>query len=73
MPPVQPRPYRLHVPDDVLDDLGERLSRTRWPDEIPDSGWRYGTNLAFVRRLTERWRDGFDWRAQEAAFNAFEQ
>jgi microsomal epoxide hydrolase len=71
--PGQPRAYRLHVGDDVLDDLRERLARTRWPDEIPGSGWRYGADLAFVRRLTARWRDGFDWRAQEAKLNAFDQ
>ena len=69
----RPEPFRLHVADDVLDDLRERLSRTRLPDEIPDSGWRYGTNLDFMRRLLARWCDGFDWRAQEAALNAFDQ
>ena len=68
-----PKPFRLHVPDAVLDDLRERLSRTRWPDEIPDSGWRYGSNRDYVRALVEHWRDGFDWRAQEARLNAFRQ
>ena len=73
MTSVEPQPYRLDVPDDVLDDLRERLQRTRWPDEIAGSRWEYGANLAFMRRLTERWRDGFDWRAQEAKLNAFDQ
>jgi pimeloyl-ACP methyl ester carboxylesterase len=68
-----PEPYRLHVRDEVLDDLRERLSRTRWPDEIPGSGWKYGSSLDFMRRLIEYWRDGFDWRAQEAKLNAFDQ
>jgi hypothetical protein len=58
---VEPQPYRLNVSDDVLDDLRERLARTRWPDEIPESGWQYGSSLAFMRRLTAHWRDGFDW------------
>jgi pimeloyl-ACP methyl ester carboxylesterase len=71
--PGRPEPFRLHVPDDVLDDLRARLSRTRLPDEVPESGWAYGTNLEFMRRLIARWRDGFDWRAQEAALNAFDQ
>jgi len=70
---VAPRPFRIVVPNDVLDDLRERLARTRWPDEIPGSGWRHGSNLAFMRRLVEHWRDGFDWRAQEAKLNAFDQ
>jgi microsomal epoxide hydrolase len=70
--PAAPQPYRLHVPDDVLDDLRERLSRTRWPDEIAGAGWRYGADPAFMRRLVAHWREGFDWRAQEARLNAFD-
>jgi epoxide hydrolase len=70
---LQPQPYRLNVPDEVLEDLRERLGRTRWPDEIPESVWQYGSNLAFMRRLTERWRDGVDWRTQEAKLNTFDQ
>ena len=70
---MQPEPFQLHVPDAVLDDLRERLGRTRWPDEVPGFDWRYGSNLDFVRELVEYWRDGFDWRAQEAKLNAFAQ
>ncbi len=66
-------PYRLDVPQAVLDDLKERLQRTRWPDEIPGGAWRYGSELAFMRRLVDHWLDRFDWREQEAKLNAFEQ
>ena len=68
-----PEPFRLDVPEETLDDLTARLERTRWPDEIPGSDWRYGSNLAYVQRLVERWGNGFDWRAQEAELNAFAQ
>jgi microsomal epoxide hydrolase len=63
------RPFRVEVPDAVLDDLRERLARTRWPDEIPDSGWSYGTNLAYLQDLCDHWRTKFDWRVQEERFN----
>ena len=66
-------PFRLHVPDEVLDDLDRRLAGTRWPDEVPGSGWRYGSNREFMRRLVEHWQDRFDWRAQEEKLNAFDQ
>lgn len=62
-------PFRIDVPDAVLDDLRARLTNTRWPDEIPDQGWRYGTSLAYLKDLCETWRTTFDWRAQEARFN----
>lgn len=63
------QPFRVEVPDAVLDDLRERLARTRWPDQIPDSGWSYGTDRAYLQDLCEYWRTTFDWRAQEARFN----
>jgi len=68
-----PAPFRIHVPDAVLADLRERLARVRWPDEVPGAGWRYGTDLATMKELVTYWRDGFDWRAQEAALNAWPQ
>src|SRR5947209_9281454 len=66
-------PFRIAVPDAVLADLRERLARTRFPDEIPGSGWTYGTNLAYLRELVAYWRERFDWRAAEARLNALPQ
>jgi epoxide hydrolase len=63
------RPFRVDVPDAVLDDLRDRLARTRWPDQIPNSGWDYGTDLAYLQDLCDHWRAKFDWRAQEDRFN----
>src|SRR5206468_3036007 len=47
-PRMHIEPFRIAVPDAVLADLRERLARTRFPDEIPASGWTYGTNLAYA-------------------------
>jgi microsomal epoxide hydrolase len=63
------RPFRVEVPDAVLDDLRDRLARTRWPDQIPGSGWDYGTDLAYLQELCDYWQTKFDWRAQEDRFN----
>ena len=65
------QPFRVQVSDAPLEDLQERLARTRWPDEILDSGWDYGSNLAYIKELVDYWRTRFDWRAQEQAINAF--
>jgi pimeloyl-ACP methyl ester carboxylesterase len=63
------RPFRVDVPEPVLDDLRERLARTRWPDQIPDSAWDYGTDLAYLQELCDHWASKFDWRTQEDRFN----
>ncbi len=68
-----PSPFRLHVSDDVLADLRDRLARTRFPDQAPGAPWAYGTDVAYLRDLVEYWRTRFDWRAQEAELNAFPQ
>jgi microsomal epoxide hydrolase len=64
-------PFRIAVPDAVLTDLRERLQRTRCPDEVPGSGWGYGTDLAYARELVSYWKDRYDWRAAEARLNQF--
>ncbi|TXK39888.1 epoxide hydrolase family protein [Nonomuraea sp. C10] len=67
------RPFRIDVPQADLDDLRERLARTRWPDELDGAGWSYGVPVPYARALAEYWRTGYDWRAHEAALNAFPQ
>lgn len=67
------RPFEVQVTEEVLDDLRERLARTRWPDEIADAGWEQGTNLAYLRELVAYWEGSFDWREQEEKLNRFAQ
>jgi pimeloyl-ACP methyl ester carboxylesterase len=66
-------PFKIQVPDETLRDLKARLARTRFPDEIPGTGWDYGTDLAYLKSLVAYWRDRFDWRAQERKLNEFDQ
>ena len=68
-----PTPFTLAIPEADLAELRERLGRTRWPDQAPGESWASGTDLGYLRGLVEHWRTGFDWRAQEAALNAFPQ
>jgi len=68
-----PEPFTLSIPDADLDDLRARLALTRFPDRTPGEAWTYGTDPDYLRDLVDYWRDGFDWRAEEAALNAFPQ
>lgn len=65
--------FKIMVSREILDDLNERLKRTRWPDEIKNSGWDYGTNLAYLKELVDYWSDEFDWRKQEDRINVYPQ
>jgi len=66
-------PFKIDVPQPVLDDLHYRLAHTRWPDEITNAAWDYGTNREYLQQLATYWQHSYDWRAQEAKLNEFAQ
>jgi pimeloyl-ACP methyl ester carboxylesterase len=67
------RPFQVEVPQADLDDLHDRLARTRWPDELPGAGWSRGVPLGYLEELAAYWRHGYDWRANEARLNQLPQ
>ena len=67
------RPFRIAVTDDELADLRERLLDARLPDQIPGTGWDFGTDMAYLRELVDYWANRYDWRVHEARINAFDQ
>lgn len=80
------KPFRIEIPQADLDDLKDRLARTRWANELPQSevtdgvqkgpaapGWEYGVPRSYVEDLVEHWLEKYDWRGWEAKMNAFPQ
>jgi microsomal epoxide hydrolase len=66
-------PFRVAISDAEIEILGSRLLRTRWPDQIADSGWEYGADSHYLQELCGYWHTSFDWRAFEDRFNRFPQ
>src|SRR5437773_1298164 len=67
------RPFRIEIPSTELDDLKDRLARSRWPDEIPDGDWSRGVPADYLKDLVGYWRTTFDWRSHEARLNDLDQ
>jgi pimeloyl-ACP methyl ester carboxylesterase len=65
--------FAIQVPDAVIADLMHRLDTTRWPDEVDNAGWEFGSNLAYMRSLAQYWRHSYDWRREEAVLNQLPQ
>lgn len=63
------RPFTVEVPQADLDDLMDRLARTRLPQPAPADDWTTGTPNSYLRDAVEQWK-AFDWRAEEARINA---
>src|SRR5687767_8824996 len=60
----------MNVPDTELEDLRDRLRRTRWATPWPVGAWEAGTDGDELRRLVGYWASAYDWRKHEAAINA---
>ncbi|GAA5118106.1 epoxide hydrolase family protein [Pseudonocardia adelaidensis] len=67
------REFRIEIPEPELDDLRERLARTRWPDPGTAPGWTQGVPLDYARELCDHWARRYDWRRCEAEINAYPQ
>jgi pimeloyl-ACP methyl ester carboxylesterase len=63
--------FECHIPQSAIDDLQERIQRTRWPDEITGSDWQFGAKLSYMRELADYWMNTFDWRKTEDQINAY--
>lgn len=66
-------PFRISISDDDLDDLRQRLARTRWPERECVDDWSQGIPLEYTRELASYWADEYDWRTREASLNRFDQ
>lgn len=57
----QKKAFRIEIEESVLDDLRSRLANTRWPDQVQDAGWNYGTNKEYLKELCDHWRSQFTY------------
>jgi pimeloyl-ACP methyl ester carboxylesterase len=63
--------FEVHLPDDALDDLQDRLRRTRYADDFGNDDWTFGVPGSYLRQLVDYWTSQFAWRAQEARMNRY--
>ncbi|NJK96138.1 MAG: epoxide hydrolase [Bacteroidales bacterium] len=64
-------PYKIHVSQDILVDLRDRLQEIRWPTGYTDVGWTYGADMDYMKELVNHWLYQYDWRKNEAELNRY--
>lgn len=70
---TQIKPFTLDIPQADLDDLADRLTRTRWPDPSPVEDGRQGPTLSRIKALVDHWQTAYDWRRCETLLNSLGQ
>lgn len=67
-------PFTIDIAPEVLTDLKRRLQSTRWISTVKeDAGWDYGTDIDYLKELTDYWQNGYSWREQEKGLNRYNQ
>lgn len=67
------RPFQIQIPQADLDDLRDRIRRTRWPSEVSGVGWDRGVPVDYLKELAAYWADSYNWRAAEGELNRYPQ
>ncbi|REE69722.1 pimeloyl-ACP methyl ester carboxylesterase [Paenibacillus taihuensis] len=65
------RPFHIHVPEEELVELRNRINATRWPDKETVSDQSQGTQLGTIQELARYWANEYDWRKVEAKINSY--
>src|SRR5262245_3586357 len=67
------RPFKVHIPDEALDNLRQRILATQWPERENVIDQSQGVQLATMQKLARFWATEYDWRKMEAQLNALPQ
>src|SRR3546814_18925305 len=73
MSEVKITPFEVSIAPNDVADLRDRLKRTRWTDWLPNSGWGYGTDPDYLKRLCAYWQDDYGFGGYVTRLNAFPQ
>nr|AMR44689.1 juvenile hormone epoxide hydrolase [Mylabris cichorii] len=68
------QPFKIHVPDEALEDLKNRLSNAKpLTHPLESIQHQYGINTKLLNEIIEFWRTKYNWREREAFLNKFPQ
>ena len=65
------KPFKINISDKSLEDIKTRVKNYPWHEMPDDGGWKYGSNLDYMKEISNYWIKDFDWRKHEAEINQF--
>ncbi|MDC1138428.1 epoxide hydrolase [Candidatus Pelagibacter sp.] len=65
------KPFKLNIPEKTLKEIYTKVKNYPWHEMPEDGGWKYGSNLDYMKEISSYWIKDFDWRKHEAEINKF--
>jgi pimeloyl-ACP methyl ester carboxylesterase len=63
--------FKVNIPDKVLEEIYAKVKNYPWHEMPNDGGWKYGSNLDYMKEISDYWVKDFDWRKHETEINKF--
>jgi len=65
------RPFKVNISEKIIQDIYKKVKNYPWDDMVSMDGWKHGTNLSYIKEISNYWVEDFSWRKQEASINRF--
>ena len=66
-------PFKIDIPEEVILELKQKLSSTRWPEKETVDDWSQGVPRAYLAKLCSHWLDNYDWYETQSRLNSINQ
>jgi len=63
--------FKLNVSDNILKEINLKVKNYPWHEMPDDGGWEYGTNLDYMKEISDYWVNKFNWKKHETEINKF--
>ena len=63
--------FKLNVSDSILKEINLKVKNYPWHEMPDDGGWEYGTNLDYMKEISDYWVNKFNWKKHETEINKF--
>ena len=65
------KPFKINISKKILEGINTKVKNYPWHEMPEDKGWEYGTNLGYLKDLSDYWVKDFNWKKHEAEINKF--
>ena len=66
------RSFKINISNKIIKDINTKVANFPWHEMPDDGGWNYGTNLDYMKEISNYWVNKFNWRKIEEKINKFQ-